>query len=608
MTDLPEDLAVPTPDDDAVDPVDAEPVPEEETTGFAELGLRPEILGALNTLGYEEPTPIQRETIPPIISGRDLLGQAATGTGKTAAFALPILERIVVGATAEPIALVLVPTRELAVQVSEAIYKYGRELDAHVLPIYGGQPIVHQLKVLKRGVHVVVATPGRAVDHINRGTLPLDAVELVVLDEADEMLDMGFAEDIDAILDACPFERQTVLFSATMPSRIASIAKRHLKDPVRIQVNREAVAAGEAPRVRQSAYLVARSHKAAALGRILDVESPTAAIVFCKTRGEVDELTETLNGRGYRAEALHGGMNQEQRDRVMARLRSGTAELLVATDVAARGLDVDQLTHVVNFDVPSAPESYVHRIGRVGRAGREGVAITLAEPRQRRLLDNIERLTKQTIKIEKIPTVADLRARQMELTLDQVREALESDDLQRFRAVVDALSDEFELVDVALAAVKLVHEASGATEDVEEIPDIATRDKHAGKGKNDKWDKGSKGKGGKSWDKDKPGKGYQGKKDRDDRGPREPRGPQGDTSRLYVGAGRGDGVRPQDLVGAIAGETHLRGNDIGAIRIFDRFALVEVPTDAVDRVIDAMKATTIRGKKAAVRKDRGDHD
>ena len=571
------------------------PLPE-DTTGFADLGLRVELLNALDTLGYEEPTPIQRETIPSIISGRDLLGQAATGTGKTAAFALPILERIVRDAAVEPLALILVPTRELAVQVSEAIYKYGRELDARVLPIYGGQPIVHQLKVLKRGVHVVVATPGRAVDHINRGTLPLDAVELVVLDEADEMLDMGFAEDIDAILDACPFERQTVLFSATMPPRIAQIAKRHLKDPIRIQIDREAVPAGEAPRVRQSAYLVARSHKTAALGRILDVESPTAAIVFCKTRGEVDELTETLNGRGYRAEALHGGMNQEQRDRVMARLRAGTAELLVATDVAARGLDVDQLTHVVNFDVPSAPESYVHRIGRVGRAGREGVAITLAEPRQRRLLDNIERLTKQTITIEKIPTVADLRARQMELTLDQVREALESDDLNRFRAVVDALADEFDVVDVALAAVKLAHEASGATEDVEEIPDIATRDKPKSKGK------------AKSWDNDKPAKGYQGKKDRDDRGPREPRGPQGEIARLYVGAGRGDGVRPQDLVGAIAGETHLRGNDIGAIRIFDRFALVEVPSDSVERVIDAMKATTIRGKKAAVRRDRGDHD
>ena len=599
MTDLPADADAPTPDADA-----------EETAGFADLGLRVEILDALNALGYEEPTPIQRETIPQIIGGKDLLGQAATGTGKTAAFALPILERLVPEAAVEPIALVLVPTRELAVQVSEAVYKYGRELDAQVLPIYGGQPIVHQLKVLKRGVHVVVATPGRAVDHINRGTLPLDAVELVVLDEADEMLDMGFAEDIDAILDACPFERQTVLFSATMPPRIASIAKRHLKDPVRIQVDREAVAAGEAPRVRQSAYLVARSHKPAALGRILDVESPASAIVFCKTRGEVDELTETLNGRGYRAEALHGGMNQEQRDRVMGRLRSQTADLLVATDVAARGLDVDHLTHVVNYDVPSAPESYVHRIGRVGRAGREGVAITLAEPRQRRLLDNIERLTKQTIKIEKIPTVADLRARQMELTLDQVREALESgDDLDRFRAVVDALADEFELADVALAAVKLVHEASGATEDHEEIPDIATRDRPKHKG--DAWDKGKggKGKGQKGWEKDKPGKGAKhGKAKAWDKGDRGPRGPQGDTSRLYVGAGRGDGVRPQDLVGAIAGETHLRGNDIGAIRIFDRFALVEVPTDSVDRVIDAMKATTIRGKKAAVRKDRGDHD
>jgi ATP-dependent RNA helicase DeaD len=350
---------------------------------------------------------------------------------------------------------------------------------------------------------------------------------------------------------------------------------------------------------------VARSHKAAALGRILDVESPTAAIVFCKTRGEVDELTETLNGRGYRAEALHGGMDQEQRDRVMGRLRSQTADLLVATDVAARGLDVDHLTHVVNYDVPSAPESYVHRIGRVGRAGREGVAITLAEPRQRRLLDNIERLTKQTIAIEKIPTVADLRARQMELTLDQVREALESDDLTRFRAVVDALADEFELADVALAAVKLVHEASGATADVEEIPDIAAQ-KRSPKGEWDKGKgKGGKGKGDKSWD---DGKGGKGKGPRADRGPRPDRGPQGPTSRLYVGAGRGDGVRPQDLVGAIAGETHLRGNDIGAIRIFDRFALVEVPTDAVDRVIDAMKATTIRGKKAAVRRDRGDHD
>jgi ATP-dependent RNA helicase DeaD len=582
----------------------------EASTTFADLGLRPELLGALDSLGYEEPTPIQRESVPPLIDGYDLLGQAATGTGKTAAFALPILERLDKDARVAPMALVLVPTRELAVQVSEAVYKYGKGLGAQVLPIYGGQPIVHQLKAISRGVHVVVATPGRAVDHVNRGSLPLDAVQMVVLDEADEMLDMGFAEDIDAILAACPKERQTVLFSATMPPRIAQIAKRHLKNPVRIQIEREAVAAGEAPRVRQAAYLVGRNHKAAALGRILDVESPTAAIVFCKTRWEVDELTETLNGRGYRAEALHGGMNQEQRDRVMGRLRSGTAELLVATDVAARGLDVDQLTHVVNYDVPSAPESYVHRIGRVGRAGREGVAITLAEPRQRRLLDNIERLTKQTIKIEKIPTVADLRARQMELTLDQVRESIESDDLDRFRAVVDALSDEFELVDVALAAVKLVHEASGATDDAEEIPDIASRPDRS----KNKWDKGDRSKGNRDkrkdgWDKDRKGdKGHRDKdRDKGDSG-RPQRGPSGDVARLYVNVGRRDGVRPQDLVGAITGEAGLRGNEIGAIRIFDKFALVEVPNSSADHVITEMGAATIRGKRAGVRRDRGDHD
>ncbi|MFM7067837.1 MAG: DEAD/DEAH box helicase [Actinomycetes bacterium] len=584
------------------------------TPSFADLGLRSELLDALNTLGYEEPTPIQREAVPLLLEGSDLVGQAATGTGKTAAFALPILELVDPTAPVTPVALVLVPTRELAVQVSEAVYKYGRGLDAQVLPIYGGQPITRQLQVLRRGVHVIVATPGRAVDHLSRGTLPLDAVRMVVLDEADEMLDMGFAEDLEAVLDACPKGRQTVLFSATMPPRIGQIADRHLVDPVRIKIRREVAAEGAAPRVRQSAYLVARTHKAAALGRILDVEAPTAAIVFCRTRGEVDELTETLNGRGYRAAALHGGMSQEQRDRVMGRLRSGTADLLVATDVAARGLDVDQLTHVVNFDVPSAPESYVHRIGRVGRAGREGVAITLAEPRQRRLLQNIERLTKQSIRIEKIPTVADLRARQMELTLDQVRETLEAGDLDRFRAVVDALSDEFELVDVALAAVKLVHEASGATDDAEEIPDITPRSGERGKHdrRDARSDRRSDGGG-------KPGKGKRDHKSDHDGPPgrgkgdkrkasdgRRDTGSRGDVARIYVGAGRSDGVRPQDLVGAIAGETGLRGNDIGAIRIFDRFALVEVPSESVGHVIDAMSATTIRGRRAKVRRDRGD--
>ena len=339
-----------------------------DTSLFAELGLDHRLVAALQQLGYEEPTPIQRGAIGPLLAGRDLLGQAATGTGKTAAFALPILQRLPAGDRGRnPTALILVPTRELAMQVSQAVHTYGRGVEARVLPVYGGQPVWRQLKALARGVDVVVATPGRAVDHLARGTLHLDDLEVVVLDEADEMLDMGFAEDLDTILTATPTTRQTVLFSATLPPRIDQLARRYLDDPLRVTIGREQAGVRHSPQVRQSAYVVARAHKPAALGRILDVEAPDAAIVFCGTRTEVDELTEVMNGRGYRAEALHGGMDQEQRDRVMDRLRAGTADLLVATDVAARGLDIDHLSHVINYDVPAAPESYTHRIGRVGR-------------------------------------------------------------------------------------------------------------------------------------------------------------------------------------------------------------------------------------------------
>ena len=557
-----------------------------EQSGFAELGLRPELLGVLTALGYEEPTPIQRETIPLLIAGHDLLGQAATGTGKTAAFALPILNRIDTTARAKPLALVLVPTRELAVQVSEAMYKYGKDLGASVLPIYGGQPIGRQLTALNRGVHVVVATPGRAIDHINRGTLPLNDVQIVVLDEADEMLDMGFAEDIEAILKATPAERQTVLFSATLPPRINGIAKRHLRDPVRIQIGLGDTKPGKSPLVRQSVYVVQRAHKPAALGRILDVEAPAAAIVFCRTRIEVDQLTETLNGRGYRAEALHGGLSQESRDRVMGRLRSGTTELLVATDVAARGLDIDQLTHVVNYDVPSAPESYVHRIGRVGRAGREGTAITLAEPREQRLLANIERLTKQKIAIAKVPTVADLRARQIELTLGVLREALLADDLGNYEAVVDALSTEVDFRQIALAAVKLTHEASGATIDEKEIPDASQRiDRDRDRDKRGA-DKGGADKGGA--DKGRPASAG--------------RFESGATARLFIGVGRSEGIRAGDLVGAIANETNLTGREIGPIKVSDHFSIVGVPESAVDAVIAALKNTTLKGNKPKVRR------
>ncbi|MDO9406994.1 DEAD/DEAH box helicase, partial [Patulibacter sp.] len=514
------------------------PVTESENVTFADLDLHPELLKALAGLGYEEPTPIQRETIRPLIAGQDVLGQAATGTGKTAAFALPMLHRFGHSSQSKaPRGLVLVPTRELATQVAEAIWSYGKGLGIKVLAVYGGEPIVKQLKTLHRGVDVVVATPGRAKDLIDRGALQLGEIQMVVLDEADEMLDMGFQDDIETILGATPKERQTVLFSATMPSRINSLARKHQPDAVRIAVAREVTPEGEAPKVRQAAYVVARHHKATALTRVLDKEQPKAAIVFCRTRAEVDEVAQTLNGRGYTAEALHGGMDQTQRSRTIDRLKNGSTQLIVATDVAARGLDIDNLTHVVNYDVPSAPEAYVHRIGRVGRAGREGVAITFAQPREHRNLKNIERLTRQQIAIEPVPTVADLRSRQLAEMTTTLRETLAAPgDLAELRGVIESLAGEFDVVDVAAAALKLAQAATGSPVDEEDIPEIA-----AGKPKEHR------------------GAGFREGSRRDPRGEngpggnrRERRGAGVGTTRIFVGAGREARMRPQDLVGAIA--------------------------------------------------------
>ncbi len=568
--------------------------PEEtgfEETGFEDLGLADDLVAAVTKLGYEEPTPIQREAIPVLLQGRDLMGQAATGTGKTAAFALPIIHALVPEARrpSAPSALILVPTRELAIQVSEAVHRYGRAVGARVVPVYGGQPIFRQLRALDGGVDVVVATPGRAVDHLGRGSLSLDSVQTVVLDEADEMLDMGFADDIDEILRATPSDRQTVLFSATMPPRIEAVARKHLTDPTRIELGRSTTSDGESPAVSQTAYLVRRAHKATALGRVLDVEAPTAAIVFCRTRAEVDTLTETLNGRGYRAEALHGGFGQEQRERVMNRLRSGAADLIVATDVAARGLDIDQLTHVVNYDVPSAPETYVHRIGRVGRAGREGVAITLAEPREHRMLKTIERVTGQKVQVRQVPTVDELRAHQMEGTraaLDELLAAEDRDgDMDRVRVVVESLTDEHDLMEVALAAVSLIHDmrVAGADADDREIPAVDLKDERA---------KRDRPTGPKGRPAGKPGRNTH---------------TGAPMTRLYVSAGRSGRVGPGDLVGAIAGETSLSGRDIGSIDIQDRFSLVEVPADKVDEVIEALGRTTLRGKRVSARREKYTH-
>ena len=551
--------------------------------GFVALGLHPNLEATLAALGYEEPTPIQREAIPPLLSGRDVLGQAATGTGKTAAFALPILSGLAALSASQrrtPSAVVLVPTRELAIQVSEAIHRYGKWLNVQVLPVYGGQAMQLQLQALRRGVDVVVATPGRILDHVRRGSIDLTAVRMVVLDEADEMLDMGFAEDLEAILKALPRERQTALFSATIAPRIATIAKTHLKDPVNVAIARETAVTGKKPRVREIAYVVPRPHKIEALGRVLDMEGATAALVFCRTRTEVDELSEALGARGYVAEPLHGGLSQEQRDRVMRRFRDGTTQLLIATDVAARGLDIGHLSHVVNFDIPASTDAYIHRTGRTGRAGREGVAITLLEPKEMRLLRSIEQISKRKISIENVPSVVDIRARRMELTSAAIRELLEGGDYGSYDVIVEALANDYDLLAIAAAAVKMAHEAKTPDVSGEDFPAPPVREEprqaQSGQAKHKKTAR-----------------------------PRRERGNhEGNYVKIYVPLGRRAGVRPADLVGAIANEADIDSREIGAIDIADSFSLVEVPERSADVIVSALKRTKLRGRPVKARRER----
>jgi ATP-dependent RNA helicase DeaD len=544
---------------------------EEETVStpsdaFARLGLDAALVKTLAELGYEEPTPIQREAIPPLLAGRDLIGQAATGTGKTAAFALPILQRVAAAGKdrKRPSALVLVPTRELAMQVAEAMHKYGQRLKVMTCPIYGGHSFGQQASALKRGVDVVVATPGRAVDHIGRKTLDLSGVTTLALDEADEMLDMGFADDLEAILSETPAERQTVFFSATLPPRIAGMIKRHSRDPVRIQIEKVVTARGVAPKVRQTAYIIPRARKLEVLGRVLDMENPSSALVFCRTRTEVDSLTERLSAHGYRAQALHGGITQDQRTRVVKRLKEGSIDLVVATDVAARGLDIENLALVVNYDVPANADGYVHRIGRVGRAGREGAAVTLADPRESRLLGQFARQAGGRIETALVPTIADLRAKRLELTRAAIQEAILSGGLDRYRVAIESLAQEHDLMTVALAAVKLAHQAAGGDRDDGEEGDPART--------------GS------------PRIGAKGAP------------PAAMMSRIYVGVGRVDNIGPQHVIAAITGLSGIMGEQIGTIEIADRHSVVELPEPLVEQVVKAMRKCRIVGRKATVRR------
>ncbi|MDH5193989.1 MAG: DEAD/DEAH box helicase [Nitrospira sp.] len=556
--------------------------------GFASLGLEAPLLTTLETLGYEEPTPIQREAIPPLLAGKDLLGQAATGTGKTAAFALPLLQLLAHGITTRPASLVLVPTRELAIQVGEAVQRYGKELRTSVLTLYGGQPFGPQLYALKRGVDVIVATPGRALDHIRRGTLRLQAVKLVVLDEADEMLDMGFADDLDAILDQTPKTRQTALFSATMPPRIRSIAHRHLRSPIEITIAKEPVKAGTTPRVQQTAYVVTRPHRAAALARVIEMADAKSALVFCRTRLEVDDVTTMLIGRGQRAEAIHGGMSQGQRDRVMQAFKSGQTSLLVATDVAARGLDIPHVSHVINYDLPASAEVYVHRIGRTGRAGREGTAITVLDPREQRLLRSIEQHTKARVTVLPIPSVADLRAKQLDRIQAALVETLQQGELDVCTQLVHRLSAHTP-VDVAAAAIKLLVRAQGGERQEQEIPAMPVRPPDVRRPMQDNARTGGRMQRGSAGAERRP------------IGRPADAGRKAGMARVYVGAGQAAGIRPGDLVGAIANEAKINSGMIGAIEIEERFSIVDVPEALAPRIIQQLSRSRIKGRKVSVR-------
>lgn len=529
---------------------------------FAELGLSEAALRAIAELGYEEPTPIQERTINLLLEGEDVIAQAQTGTGKTAAFALPILERLDTGKRV-PQALVLTPTRELAVQVAEAFHSYSKYLRISVLPVYGGQPIERQLRALDRGVQVVVGTPGRVLDHIRRETLDLNDIRVVVLDEADEMLDMGFIEDIETILKETPDERQMALFSATMPSPIVALGERYMHTPQRITVQAEQ---RSVPQIRQTYYEVGRRDKFEVLVRILDYERPTSAIIFCRTKVEVDNLGERLTARAYPAETLHGDLSQAQRDRVMGRFRAGQAELLIATDVAARGLDVEHVSHVINYDIPLDAESYVHRIGRTGRAGRAGTAITLVTPRERRLWDSIQRATKTSVQRLRLPTIADVIVRRREAFKEELRETLSGDGLEPYLIMAEELGEEYSPTEIAAAAFKLLlGTVPDETEDQLAVePEAPARER----------DRSSK---------PRAGKGQF--------------GPERGMTRLYISVGREDGVRPGDIVGAIANEADIPGRSIGAIEIYDRFTLVDVPGNQSQQVLSALKDTRIRNQR-----------
>jgi len=549
---------------------------------FSEFGLPEPLLQALREVGYESPSPIQAATIPLLMSGRDVLGQAQTGTGKTAAFALPILSRIELAASA-PQALVLAPTRELAIQVAEAFQRYASHYPGfHVLPIYGGQSYVPQLAALRRGVHVVVGTPGRVIDHIDKGSLDLSRLRTLVLDEADEMLRMGFVEEVERILEATPRERQTALFSATMPPAIRRIARTHLREPAEVTV---AAKTTTAENIRQRYWLVSGLHKLDALTRILEVEPFDAMIVFVRTKLGTEELAEKLLARGFSAAAINGDMVQQQRERTVAQLRDGSIDILVATDVAARGLDVERISHVVNYDVPYDPESYTHRIGRTGRAGRSGEAILFVTPRERGLLRAIERSTRQPISVLELPTVQAVNTARIARFKERITETLDAGGLELFATIIGDYERETNVPAVEIAAALAKMSRSGMplllSKSKDEAP-AAQPSEAAGRGPASRASI------------------EQGEHKRDARSATT-RPMQAATSAYRVEVGHAHGVKPGNLVGAIANETGLDSKLIGRIEIYDTFSVLELPAGMPKKMMKHLQGVRVGGQPLRIR-------
>lgn len=515
---------------------------------FEELNLESSIIKAVQEMGFEETSPIQAKAIPIVLEGKDIVGQAQTGTGKTAAFGIPLLQRI--NAKDKHLqAVILCPTRELAIQVAEEIRKLAKFMHGiKVLPIYGGQDIVKQIRSIKAGTQIVIGTPGRIMDHMNRKTVKFDHVTMVVLDEADEMLDMGFREDIETILSDIPRERQTLLFSATMPKPIMELARTYQKDAEIIRVVKKELTV---PKITQYYYEVKKKNKNEVLCRLLDIYDPKLSLVFCNTKRMVDELVEVLKGRGYFAEGLHGDLKQSQRDRVMNGFRNGKTDILVATDVAARGIDVDDVEAVFNYDVPQDDEYYVHRIGRTGRAGREGMAFTFVVGREMYKLKDIMRYCKTKIKLQPVPSLKDVTNTKAEKVLNRVHEIILEDAHTKMLNLVEERIDEEEYtsLDVAAALLKI---AMGLDEQPKE-EEIAE----------------------------------------DDYGDT---GAESGMVRLFINIGKKNNIRPGDILGAIAGETGMPGRLVGTIDMYDKYTFVEVPREYATEVIQVMKDSKIKGK------------